>query len=81
MKAKLTFDLSDPDQKLEHLRCIKSLDMALALWQISSNTRKECYRAIENNPKEDPTEYVDLVFEKIYDILEEYSINVDELVI
>jgi hypothetical protein len=55
--------------------------MALALWQISSNLKKECYWAIENNPKEDPTEYVDLIFEKIYGILEEHSINIDDLVI
>jgi hypothetical protein len=55
--------------------------MALALWHISSNLKKECYRAIENNPKEDPTEYVDLIFEKIYGILEEHSINIDDLVI
>jgi hypothetical protein len=81
MKAKLTFDLNDIDEKIEHLRCVKSLDMALALWHISSNLKKECYRAIENNPKEDPTEYVDLIFEKIYGILEEHSINIDDLVI
>jgi hypothetical protein len=81
MKAKLKFDLNDIDQKMEHLRCVKSGDMALALWQISSNLKKECYWAIENNPKEDPTEYVDLIFEKIYGILEEHSINIDDLVI
>ena len=34
MKATLEFDLSDPDEKMEHLRCIKSLDMALAMWDI-----------------------------------------------
>jgi hypothetical protein len=35
--ATLTFDLSDSDERMEHLRCVKSTDMALVLWQLSSN--------------------------------------------
>jgi len=82
MKAKLTFDLSDPDQKREHLRCIKSLDMALALWEISVNAKKKCYREIEGREmKGESVDYVDLVFSRIYEIMEEHSIDVDDLII
>lgn len=35
--ATLTFDLSDFDDRMEHLRCVKSTDMALVLWKLSSN--------------------------------------------
>ena len=34
MRAVLEFDLSNEDDNIEHHRCIKSLDMALALWDI-----------------------------------------------
>jgi len=34
MKAILKFDLTDIDEQQAHLRCIKSLDMALALFEI-----------------------------------------------
>ena len=82
MKAKLIFDLSDSDQKMEHLRCVKSTDMALALWQISVNAKKQCYRIAEGKEmKGESVDYIDLVFEKIYEIMEEHSIDVDDLVI
>jgi len=82
MKAKLIFDLSDPDQNMEHLRCVKSLDMALALWEISVNAKKQCYRIAEGKEmKGESVDYINLVFEKIYEIIENHSIDVDNLVI
>jgi hypothetical protein len=82
MKAKLIFDLNDPDQKMEHLRCVKSLDMALALWEISTNAKKQCYRIAEGKEMQgESVDYINLVFEKIYEIMEEHSIDVDDLVI
>jgi len=39
MKAILTFNLENRDERMEHLRCIKSLDMAIALFDI----RNELY--------------------------------------
>ena len=83
MKAKLTFDLSDPDLRREHLRCVKSLDMALALWEIATNARKSCYRIAEAKEinGEEEGDQIDLVFKKIYEILEEHSIDVDDLLI
>ena len=39
-KATLEYDLSDPDDVMEHKRAIKSLDMAMALWNIVHNTKK-----------------------------------------
>lgn len=40
MKAKLIFDLSDPDQRKDHLRCVKSLDLACALWDLQTILRE-----------------------------------------
>ena len=39
MKATLTFNLDDIDEKMAHFRCIKALDMALALWEIDRYTK------------------------------------------
>lgn len=35
MKGILEFNLNDEDDVMSHLRCVKSLDMAIALFQIS----------------------------------------------
>lgn len=77
MKAKLTFDLSDPEDVLHHLRCTKSLDMALSLTEIMSIFRQE----IKYN-EEDPKRVLILeeMREKIYEVLDSNFINLDELI-
>jgi hypothetical protein len=37
MKAILEFDLNDADDKLNHLRCIHSTDMAAFIWELEHN--------------------------------------------
>ncbi len=39
-KGILEFDLNDADDNMAHKRAVKSLDMALALWDITHNTKK-----------------------------------------
>ena len=39
-KATLEYNLSDPEDAMAHLRAVKSLDMAMALWDIVHNTKK-----------------------------------------
>ena len=62
MKATLEFNLADPADKMAHFRCVKSLDMALAIWDLLT---KDVY-ADENT--------------KLIEILEKYSIDINELV-
>ena len=73
MKAILEFNLTDPDDNIAHLRCIKSTDMAIALWQIRM-LRKEL-EWMEDN-KELTTENV---MSKIFEILDDHNVNTDEL--
>ena len=40
MKAVLEFDLDNPEDRMAHLRCIKSLDMAVALFEITHNAHR-----------------------------------------
>ena len=81
-KARLEFDLNDHDDKMAHLRAVKSLDMALVIWKMTSNAKKECYRIAEGKElKGEAVDHIDLVFQKFYEILEEHSICIDDLVI
>ena len=65
MKAILEFDLEEIGDREEHLRCVKSLDLALALWDITSNNKRLDREGI---------------LDKMESVLNEYDINLDILV-
>jgi hypothetical protein len=77
-KARLEFDLNDHDDKMAHLRAVKSLDMAIALWEITHNTKKGLEWSMEGKEL-DKYDTLELVFDKIYEILKEHNISTDEL--
>lgn len=78
MKAKLEFDLDDFDDKMAHDRCIKATDMALVLWELTTNS----YRGLTNGCDEDDAYHkgVDAVYEKLRELLEEHNINPHNLI-
>jgi hypothetical protein len=78
-KAKLKYDLDDFDDRMAHLRAVKSLDMAMALWDITHNTKKGLEWSMEGK-EIDKYEALEMVFDKIYEILEEHNIKMDDLV-
>jgi hypothetical protein len=78
-KATLEYDLSDIDDTYAHKRAVKSLDLALALWEITHNTKKGLEWSMEGK-EIDKYDALELVFEKIYEILNEHNINTDELI-
>jgi hypothetical protein len=78
-KSTLKYDLTDPEEFMAHLRAIKSLDMALALWDITHNTKKNLHRSIGDKDL-NPHEVIDEVYKKILEILDEHNINTEELV-
>jgi hypothetical protein len=65
---------------MAHMRAVKSLDMALALWDITHNTKKSIEWSLEGK-EIDKYEVLDIVYEKIYEILEEHNIKMDDLII
>tara|TARA_Y100000389_G_scaffold40255_1_gene34806 strand:- start:3037 stop:3252 length:216 start_codon:yes stop_codon:yes gene_type:complete len=70
MKAKLEFDLEDLDDVMSHLRCVKSLDMALALWKIKDISKNKW-----------GYEFTATQFQsKINEVFEEYDINLEDLI-
>jgi hypothetical protein len=78
MKAKLTFDLDDFDDRLAHERCVKSLDMALVLWEVMTNS----YRSLTNGYDEDDAYHkgVDAVYDHLKELLYEHSVDIDKLI-
>ncbi len=81
MEAILKFNLDDEDDRMAHLRCTKSLDMSLALFEILHNSRKGCEN-IASNQEGDSDIYdgIYIVYEKIYEILNQYNIKIDDLI-
>ncbi len=77
-KATIEFDLNDHDERKAHFRVVKSLDMASALWSITHNTRKGLEWSLDGKDL-DKYEVLDMVFDKIYEILDEHDINTDQL--
>jgi len=80
MKAKLEFDLNDPDDRISHLRAVKSLDMASALFEIT-RLKKQVERRFEEDTTEcDSFDVIQDVFDRIYEVLGDNNIDVDELI-
>jgi len=82
MKATLSYNLNDPDDRMSHLRAVKSLDMASALFEITRNLKKKIEHRYEDidNTNNDVFDGIDSVFDEIYDILEDNNIDIDELI-
>jgi len=81
-KAILEYNLNDFEDEMAYKRAVKSLDMALAIWEIVHNVKKRVNNRIEFDELLDLSQYdiVDLVYEHIYDELKQRSINIDELI-
>ena len=78
-KATLEYDLNEPNDVLAHLRAVKSLDLALALWDIVHNTKKGLEWSMEGK-EIDKYDALELVYEKIHEILNDHNIITDELI-
>jgi hypothetical protein len=64
MNATIRFNLNNPEDKMAHMRCIKSMDLALALFKIQE-------MAMEY-------EYINIV--QLNDIFEQHNITLNEII-
>jgi hypothetical protein len=78
-KATLEFDLNEHDDVLAHKRAVKSLDLALTIWDIVHNSKKSLEWSMEGKEM-DKYDALEMVYDKIYEILQEHNIDVDELI-
>lgn len=81
MKATLEFNLNDPDDVKAHLRAVKSLTMALVLWEIEFNFKRKLESHVELWADACTPEMVITEFFKQFDaLMQENDIRIDELV-
>lgn len=80
-KAILEFDLDNPEDRMAHFRCVKSLDMACVLFEITRNLKKKCEHICDGLESDsDKYDGVYVVFQQLHQLLDEHGINVDELI-
>ena len=64
------------------LRCVKSTEMAMCLWEIVYNTKKKIsYKLDSQDAPEISYDALDFVFERIHEILDENNIKLEELIV
>ena len=84
MKATLEFDLNDLDERMAHMRCAKSTEMAIVLFEIAYNLRKQIERKMEAEEMKgnelDPYEVLDLTMVEILRHYDENGILIDDLI-
>jgi hypothetical protein len=81
MKATLEFDLDDLDDRMAHLRCVKSTDMASVLWQIVTNLEKSVQYEVEGfEADSDPSDGVYAAFRRIRELMDDHGIVIDDLI-
>ena len=80
MIIKFEFDTENTEHNREYKLCSKAEDMALALWDIT-NIRKELEKTFESRTENfDVFDGINAFSEEIINILNNYSINIDELI-
>jgi hypothetical protein len=87
-EAILKFNLSDPDDYQDFKRATKANDMAFALFELLRNTRKgleweiaaKISDAKDKGKEFDAFDAFELIFETIYEKMEDNNINIDELI-
>lgn len=78
MKAKLTFDLTEPEDIIEFRRVNKSNEMAAAIFEFKYNSKSQIQNS--NLLKLDQETLIDFIFNRFDEILENHNIDIDELV-
>ena len=80
MKAILEFDLNERDDIVAHKRAVKALDLCLVLWDVDQYLRAQTKYAPDSMP-EDVFIALSKAREEFYDIMNEHSVSLDELLI
>ena len=78
MEANLKFDLDNPDDRMEHMRCVKATDMVLMLWGIKQKIRSKL--KYSDDLSEDELHQWEVMQDEFYSIADDYGINLDLLI-
>ena len=78
--ATLTFDLNNIDDRYDHLRSVRSADLAVVLFQIINNGKKVIENRMELVDDIGPYDTLDLVYAYISEVLDEYGVDIDKFI-
>lgn len=83
-KATLEFDLNDSDDRMAHLRAVKSTDLALVIWELEYNLRKRLERELEakeyKNEEVNNYDVIDICMENVIKTIRDHTIDIDDLI-
>ena len=79
MKTRITFNSETEGDDYKLKQCIKASDMAVILWEMNTNVKRSLLKHTEVSQEYELG--VNSVFDRLYDLLEAYNINTDELCI
>jgi hypothetical protein len=81
MKVQFEIDIIDDETQMEVNRVLKARDMALALHDIACNIQKKAEWECESlEADSDPSDGVYVMRRYIGEVLEQYGINLDDLI-
>jgi hypothetical protein len=79
MKAILEFNL--PEDNTEYLATVKALDMTNFIFELVYNTKKGLINQLNDSiTSEFQQDGIEIVFDKIYELLQHHNIEIDELI-
>jgi hypothetical protein len=79
MKATLEFNLNEPEDVMAHKRCVKSVDMAIALHEISTQLIEKL-KHIEELAPDSELNLIDFIADEISFSLQSNGIILEELI-
>lgn len=79
MKGILKYNLDDFDDRQAHLRAVKSLDLAIALFDIGNELRSKV-KYVSDDTSEDTIKAYEDIRDEYFRILSNYGIDLDELI-
>ena len=83
MKATFEFDMNELDDMMDHKRMSNALSMALVLWELKHNAQRKIYDSLDYMEEDKPKtahETAELVFDMIYQLMEDHGVNIDNLI-
>ena len=82
MKATFEFDMSEPEDVMDHKRMSNALGMALVLWEIRHNVKRKIEDIIDSSDIQPLSgqDTLNKVFELIDELMEDQGISIDHLI-
>lgn len=78
-KAKITYDLNDPDDSKAFERASRATDMALAMWEFKNKLWRKL-KHVPDTMSDDEYKAIQHIQKEFHEILDEYNLNLDNLV-